>query len=436
MEIIKHKKTLLYVVFSIASVLLLTFFSYFFLDKYSKENIFIEIFETHSDQKIIFLKNENQEQNIDFYKTLNDVEKILLSTNLFSEVYKLNHREENYKIRNRLFYNILNTCKMVYYCSDKTSAPMLYDDIPQEDINATNFDCILINKNEIKKLYARTKINLDQFIDAGCLSQIVEKNKDLHDFYLQKDEEIFVSGDQNKYIKGWNLLKKIKIQQQTENTVEENTEIENERLKDIDIQVINKNIEDIVMKINSSKINHKNENFDFVTFVQNSNDILDLSQAIALKFKVLKKKQEVTQKIEEKNDDFIILRFKNIKNKAISMIKGVDFNNSLKKQYGIKKNTNYEIKRYFIDASLGTVTKPNFIIAFVFAEENILAKTLLNALVINNFEDADKIINKIRYHDCQYFVLYENEDGFLNYENSAELKVKQQGKDYNISFYE
>ena len=115
-----------------------------YLNKYYKENIFIEINEAYSNQNFIFYNNsENKEQqNIDFYKELNDAENTLLSTNPFSEVYKLNTCNQDYKIQNEGFYNILDTCKTIYYCSDKTFAPMEYLNTQEKNINTTNFDYI------------------------------------------------------------------------------------------------------------------------------------------------------------------------------------------------------------------------------------------------------------------------------------------------------
>ena len=87
MEIKRYRKTIFYFIISVVSTLILTISFHFFLDKYYKENIFIEINESYSNQNFIFYNNsENKEeqQNIDFYKELNDAENTLLSTNPFS----------------------------------------------------------------------------------------------------------------------------------------------------------------------------------------------------------------------------------------------------------------------------------------------------------------------------------------------------------------
>ena len=67
---------------------------------------------------------------------------------------------------------------------------------------------------------------------------------------------------------------------------------------------------------------------------------------------------------------------------------------------------------------------------------NILAKALAGSFIIDNFENANDIINNLRYHDCQYFVLFMDENGIFNYENSTKLKVKIIDNNYEISFYE
>lgn len=441
MEIKRYRKTIFYFIISVVSTLILTFSFHFFLDKYYKENIFIEINEAYSNQNFIFYnnrENKEEEQNIDFYKELNDAEKTLLSTNPFSEVYKLNTCKQDYKIQNEGFYNILDTCKTIYYCSDKTFAPMEYLNTQEENINTTNFDCILVKKDKIRKLYPKTKINLDQFIDAYCLTQIVKTNEHLNNFYLQKDEEIYVSGDQNKFIKGWNLMKKIIITQKTISEEEEdNSDIE---FKNIDINELDKKIEKLITKTKDTYINIQNDKFDFLTFVKRINDSLDLLNAIALKFKILKARQKEQNKTNINNEKVFFLKINNIKNKAISIVEGKNINKNIKKQYALpednKKEKCYDIKNYFVNARTKRSTEQKFFLGIVFADNNILAKALAGSFIIDNFENANDIINNLRYHDCQYFVLFMDENGDFNYENSTKLKVKKIENNYEISFYE
>lgn len=440
MEIKKYRKTIFYFIISVVSTLFLTFSFHFFLEKYYKKNIFVEINEIYSNQNFIFYNNRNkeEEQNNDFYKKLKEAEDTLLSTNSFSEVYKLNICNQDYKIQNDGFYNILDICKTIYYCSDKTFAPMEYFNTQEENINTTNFDCILIKKDKIRKLYPKTKINLDQFIDAYCLMQIVKTNEDLNNFYLQKDEEIYVSGDQNKFIKGWNLMKKIIISQKTISEEEEdNSDIE---IRNIDINELNKKIEKLITKIKDTYINIQNYKFDFLTFVKRVNVSLDLLNAISLKFKILKARQKEQNKKNINNKKVFFLKMKNIKNKAISIVEGKNINKNIKKQYALpednKKEKFYDIKNYFVNARTRKSTEQKFFLGVVFADNNILAKALAGAFIIDNFENANDIINKLRYYDCQYFVLFIDEDGNFNYENSTNLKVKKIENNYEISFYE
>ena len=403
MEIKKYRKTIFYFIISVISTLFLTFFFHFFLEKYYKKNIFVEINESYSNQNFIFYNNKEKEkeQNNDFYKKLKEAEDTLLSTNSFSEVYNLNICNKDYKIQNDGFYNILDICKTIYYCSDKTFAPMEYFNTQEENINTTNFDCILIKKDKIRKLYPKTKINLDQFIDAYCLMQIVKKNEDLNNFYLQKDEEIYVSGDQNKFIKGWNLMKKIIISQKTISEEEEdNRDIE---IKNIDINELDKKIEKLITKTKDTYINIQNYKFDFLIFVERVNVSLDLLNAISLKFKILKARQKEQNKKNINNEKVFFLKMKNIKNKAISIVEGKNINKNIKKQYALPENNKkekfYDIKNYFVNARTRKSTEQKFFLGVVFADNNILAKALAGAFIIDNFENANDIINKLRYYD-------------------------------------
>lgn len=444
MERGKYKKILFYFIITTIFSLLLTFSFYFFLDRYFKKNVFIEIKEPYIDQNFVFYNNgdeEEKQQNINFYKILDEAENILLSTNPFSEVYKLNLSNQDYKIQNEGFYDILDICKTVYYCSDKTFAPMVYTDTYEENINTTNFECLLINKKKIRKLYPKTKINLDQFIDAYCLTQIINSSKYLNNFYLQKNEEIFVFGDQNKFIKGWNLVKKIIVPQKMTLGEEKEIETENEKyLKNIDIQEIDKKIEALSFKKKDMYAKEQDKKFDFLAFAQKTNDSLDLLNVIALKYKILNAKQKKQDTHNKNNKRIISLKFKNIRNKAISVVEGKDINKIIKKQYALqgdnKKEKYYELKNYFVNARTKTYIEPIFIFGIVFADNNIFAKALMKSLANNNFESANEIINKLRYHDCQYFVLYIDEEGNINYENSKKLKVKKIEDIYEILFYE
>ena len=131
---------------------------------------------------------------------------------------------------------------------------------------------------------------------------------------------------------------------------------------------------------------------------------------------------------------------KNIKNKAISIVEGKNINKNIKKQYALPENNKkekfYDIKNYFINARTRKSTEQKIFLGVVFADNNILAKALVGTFIIDNFENANDIINKLRYYDCQYFVLFIDEDGNFNYENSTNLKVKKIENNYEISFYE
>ena len=170
------------------------------------------------------------------------------------------------------------------------------------------------------------------------------------------------------------------------------------------------------------------------------NDSLDLLNAIALKFKILKARQKEQNKTNINNEKVFFLKIKNIKNKAISIVEGKNINKNIKKQYALpednKKEKCYDIKNYFVNARTKRSTEQKFFLGIVFADNNILAKALAGSFIIDNFENANDIINNLRYHDCQYFVLFMDENGIFNYENSTKLKVKIIDNNYEISFYE
>ena len=52
---------------------------------------------------------------------------------------------------------------------------------------------------------------------------------------------------------------------------------------------------------------------------------------------------------------------------------------------------------------------------------------------MNNFSNANEVFKILNKHQCEYFVLYQDEDKKLQYKSSKQLKVKIDNHRYIIS---
>jgi hypothetical protein len=98
------------------------------------------------------------------------------------------------------------------------------------------------------------------------------------------------------------------------------------------------------------------------------------------------------------------------------------------------KNINIDrSKNILINPLDGGLVIPQFICSFVISDNPILSKCLSLSCNMNNFSNADEVFKILNKHQCEYFVLYQDEDKKLQYKSSKQLKVKIDNHRYIIS---
>ena len=98
------------------------------------------------------------------------------------------------------------------------------------------------------------------------------------------------------------------------------------------------------------------------------------------------------------------------------------------------KNINIDrSKNILINPLDGGLVVPKFICSFVISDNPILSKCLSLSCNMNNFSNANEVFKILNKHQCEYFVLYQDEDKKLQYKSSKQLKVKIDNHRYIIS---
>ncbi|MDR2402094.1 MAG: hypothetical protein LBD32_01335 [Cytophagales bacterium] len=122
-----------------------------------------------------------------------------------------------------------------------------------------------------------------------------------------------------------------------------------------------------------------------------------------------------------------------------------EYKNNLYKKYEIetgkeesddKKFSNIQLKsskNVLINHQDGEIFYPNYVCGFVISDNPILSKCLSLACSMNDFFSANEIFEKFKNHQCEYFVLYRDEEKNLTYRCSKQLKVKIDNYRYSIS---
>ena len=90
-------------------------------------------------------------------------------------------------------------------------------------------------------------------------------------------------------------------------------------------------------------------------------------------------------------------------------------------------------KNVLIDPHSGEIFSPKYICGFVISDNPILSKCLSLLCSMNDFSNANEIFEKFKNHQCDYFVLYQDEEKNLYYKSSKQLKVKIDNYRYLIS---
>ena len=90
-------------------------------------------------------------------------------------------------------------------------------------------------------------------------------------------------------------------------------------------------------------------------------------------------------------------------------------------------------KNVLIDPHNGEIFSPKYICGFVISDNPILSKCLSLSCSMNDFSNANEIFEKFKNHQCDYFVLYQDEEKNLYYKSSKQLKVKIDNYRYLIS---
>ncbi len=161
------------------------------------------------------------------------------------------------------------------------------------------------------------------------------------------------------------------------------------------------------------------------------------SEEVRENFKV-KSVEDKVEKKEEKLwdvlDDFalkFILSKKYKKYLRQNYVKEIDDNGIKKREFN---NLHIDIsKNILINPVDGGIVVPKFICSFVISDNPILSKSLSLSCNMNNFVNADEVFKNLNQHQCEYFVLYQDEDKKLQYKSSKQLKVKIDNYRYSIS---
>lgn len=90
-------------------------------------------------------------------------------------------------------------------------------------------------------------------------------------------------------------------------------------------------------------------------------------------------------------------------------------------------------KNVLINPNTGDILYPKYICGFVISDNAILSRCLSLSCSMNNFARANAIFDNFKKHQCDYFVLYQDEDKNLRYKSSKQLKVKIDNYRYLIS---
>lgn len=79
--------------------------------------------------------------------------------------------------------------------------------------------------------------------------------------------------------------------------------------------------------------------------------------------------------------------------------------------------------------------KNNIIGGVVISDNLFLSRTMANVAQEKGFAFVEELTSRLRYHDCQYFILYYNPEGQIESQKSFGLDVKEKDNCFNISFY-
>lgn len=237
-----------------------------------------------------------------------------------------------------------------------------------------SLDSILINKTTAKKLTSNVQIDLDDFVGVCVLknmSREVEKQK-IHDYCLQYEDDLLLCGNQNKTTYGWNISKLFKYIGKSKIVVSEKQE-EKE-----------KPVYSIPYEFKKYCVTEYKDPFEKIINLHTAND--DVSN------------------IEQKNvEQTTTINLVGLKDKALCFIQP-------KSDNGI----------------IGGV---------VIADDLFLARAITNVGQHNDFLSVDTISSRLRYHDCQYFILYYNDDGMVECQKSFGLCVKEKSNCWRVELY-
>lgn len=362
----------------------------------------------------------------------------------------------------------IKQCKFVFY---KNS--------PQKN-TINSLEKILIpkltkeNRNLFQKALKERKDRKKRLVKSFCWAKEgrAVKDVDVLEKFLNSQKKIDVLRDDDSRNAFYNVLKKKKIievsdfDNKVDNCVfklyttfldsEEQKFLQEQSLKTkLKVYVLNKSWQDKIKKvewrkdifntgIKVYKTGGKSEeegrlkrevNALLVEFLKSDEMVKSCRENYQME-KIVEKKVE--KKKEEKFEEDAIDKF------CLNFVLSESYMKGLRKNYEMDEremNKKMELKDIQIDDSKrilinpmdGGLTVSKFICGFVISDNPILSKCLSLSCNINNFATADEIFKNFKNHQCEYFVLYQDEEKKLQYRSSKQLKVKIDNYRYTIS---
>ena len=331
---------------------------------------------------------EGNKVDIDIYRILNETHKFLSKDDIGSDVFAFNNIDVDcYRYKNQDFYDILSRVKDVFVCSDgKMSSRVVSDDL----------DCVLVNKTTAKKLKGDVTIDLDDFIGACVLRHIARqvREKQINDYCLMYEDVLLLCGNQNKKTSGWNVSKDFKYMGE----INDNSDtVENEQQKTVENQQQKKEEEySYYIPYDLYEYDDENEN----------NDDVDDDYEI------------------EYQDPFERINMPFTENNGFESVYAE--NTITTNLVGIKDKALCFIKPNKVNNIIGGV---------VMTDDVLLSKTIAMAAEKNGFAVVDYISSRLRYDDCQYFILYYNSEGGMEMQKSCRVNVKENNNCWRATFY-